>query len=374
MIDALASAKDRRPAQASEKQGCARRHYRFVPLLIAALAMAFGLWSGLLRLGFALPGASLTAADLHGAFMISGFLGTVISLERAVALGRGWGYAAPAFSAAGALALMFGAPYAAGLAFMLAGAVLFLATASLAARRFDLSIFALALAVACWIIGTLLWLQGRPMSAVAGWWLNFLVLTIAAERLELSRIVRVARSAQIMFLLAAAMPLIGAARSELSGLNAPFTAVGLIGLAVWLLRHDVARRIVGQVGQPRFLACSVIAGQVWLAAAGLLLLFASPAGGGFVYDAVVHALAIGFVFSMIFGHATIILPAVTGLRIGFHRSTYGALALLHVSVLARVVADLFEWPDLRAASGILTLAALLAYALTVVAGSRRRLT
>ncbi len=371
MFEALLSTKDRTLAQLSEGQRRNRRWHRLVPLLIAGLAMAVGLWTGLLRLGLALPGASPTLADLHGGLMIAGFLGTVISLERAVALGRGWGYAAPALSAAGALALVFGARYAAALAFIFAGAILFLATASLAVRRFELSIFPLALAVACWMIGTVLWLRGHQMSSVVGWWLNFLILTIAAERLELSRIVRVSRFDQALFLIVVALLLIGAARGELSGLASPFAAVGLIGLAIWLLRHDVARRIVSQPGQARFFACSVVAGQFWLAVAGLLLLLAPAAGGGFTYDAVVHAIAIGFVISMIFGHATIILPAVTGLRIGFHRAAYGALALLHVSVVARVAADLSEWPDLRAASGILTIAALVAYALTVVAGAKR---
>ncbi|HWP25469.1 MAG TPA: hypothetical protein VNL39_03905 [Xanthobacteraceae bacterium] len=334
--------------------------------------MAIGLWTGLLRLGFALPVASTIAAPSHSAFMIAGFLGTVISLERAVALGRGWGYAAPAFSAAGALALILGASFTAGLAFIVAGAVLFVATVSLTLRRLDMSTFTLALAVACWIIGTVLWLQGRAMPAVAGWWLGFLILTIAAERLELSRIVGVSRFARLIFLIAAAMPLIGAARGELAGLTAPFIAVGLIGLGIWLLQHDIARRIVSQTGQPRFTAYSVIAGEGWLTAAGLLLLFASPAGGGFIYDAAVHAIAIGFIFSMIFGHAPIILPAITGARIGFHRAVYGALALLHGSVIIRVVADLFAWPDLRAASAVLTIAALVGYALSLVAGSRRR--
>jgi hypothetical protein len=372
MSDALVSTKARRLDRLSERQGRNWRWPRLVLLLIGALAMVTGLWTGLLRLGFALPGASVTAADLHGAFMIAGFLGTVISLERAVALGRGWGYAAPATSAVGALALLSGAPYSAALAFIVAGTILLVITVNLALhRRLELSVFVLALAVACWIIGTVLWLQGHQMASVIGWWLNFLVLTIAAERLELSRIAHLSQFDQIMFLVVAAMPLIGAARGELAGLTSPFTAVGLIGLGIWLLRHDIARRTVRHAGQPRFLACAVIAGQFWLAVAGILLLLAPPAGGGFIYDAVVHAIAIGFVISMIFGHAPIILPAVTGLHVRFHGAIYGALVLLHLSVAIRVAADLFALLDLRAASAIATIVALAAYAMTLAIASRR---
>jgi hypothetical protein len=43
------------------------------------------------------------------------------------------------------------------------------------------------IAAACWGTGTLAWMLGYGMRDVAGWWLAFLVLTIAAERLELSR-------------------------------------------------------------------------------------------------------------------------------------------------------------------------------------------
>ena len=44
----------------------------------------------------------------HGPLMVGGFLGTVIGLERAVALGRGWAYVAPLATALGAVALVAG--------------------------------------------------------------------------------------------------------------------------------------------------------------------------------------------------------------------------------------------------------------------------
>ena len=75
-------------AESKEKQSSRSmsrwRQLRAIALAAGALAMAVGLWTGLVRLGVALPGAGLS--ELHGALMICGFLGTVISLERAVAL------------------------------------------------------------------------------------------------------------------------------------------------------------------------------------------------------------------------------------------------------------------------------------------------
>lgn len=353
------------------------RRLRFVPLAIGAAAMAVGVWTGLVRLGIRLPGGVPSMADAHGALMISGFFGTLISLERAVALGRAWTYAAPALSSVGAIALLAGAPGLGALAFLSASAVLLLATAGIAVRQLALFPFVLGIGAACWTAGTVQWLLGYSTPAVVGWWLNFLILTIAAERLELSRMVSPPPSSQVTFAIAVLSLLLGSARSELAGAWAPFTAAGLLGCATWLLHYDIARRTVRQVEHARFSAVSILAGHVWLAVAGVSLLVAPPGATAFSYDAAVHAITIGFVLSMVFGHAPIILPAVTGLRVRYSGFAYAPLALLHLSVVLRVGSDAFEWVDLRAMSGIITVLALVGYVATLAVASwkgRRRRT
>src|SRR6266508_1450532 len=64
------------------------RVLRGVLLAVGAAALLIGLWTGLARLGVSLPGGMPQIAELHGALMICGFFGTLISLERAVALGH----------------------------------------------------------------------------------------------------------------------------------------------------------------------------------------------------------------------------------------------------------------------------------------------
>ena len=82
-----------------------------VPLLVLGmLSLVGGVLAGLARLDWNMPAVAANAAGWHGALMISAFLGTVISLERAVALGRGWAYAAPAAAGSGGIALLAGAP------------------------------------------------------------------------------------------------------------------------------------------------------------------------------------------------------------------------------------------------------------------------
>jgi hypothetical protein len=347
------------------------RRLRLVPLAIGALAMVFGLWTGLTRLGVVLPGGMPRIAELHGALMISGFLGTLISLERAVALGRWWGYAAPFLSSLGAVALLVGMPHIAALTFVSAGGFLAVASASFLVRQPALFTIVLAAGAVCWGIGSGQWLIGDSMPAVAGWWLSFLILTIAAERLELSRIVSPPPSSQVMFAAAALLLLIGSARGELAQISAPFTAAGLLGCAAWLLHHDLARRTIRLAGLPRFSAVCILAGHAWLAVAGILILLAPPGATAFSYDAAVHAIAIGFVLSMVLGHAPIILPAVLGARVRYTSFAYVPVALLHASVLLRIGSDMLERLDLRTGSGMVTVLALVSYAATFMLASRR---
>jgi len=124
--------------------------------------------------------------------------------------------------------------------------------------------------------------------------------------------------------------------------------------------------------QVRFSAACLLAGYFWLGLAGLVLLVAPPGTTAFSYDAAVHAIAIGFVLSMIFGHAPIILPAVIGLRVRYSAAVYGPLVLLHLSVLLRVAADLFERVEPRAISGPVTIVALAGYVVTLMIASRKR--
>ena len=348
------------------------RRLRFIPLAAGAGAMVAGLWTGLGRLGVELPGGLPAIAEFHGALMISGFLGTVISLERAVAIGRWWTYTAPALSAIGAALLIAGAPAFAAGAFLLAGIALTFNSGIVVARQPALFTIILTVAAGCWVAGTLVWINGGPTASVAGWWLAFLILTIAAERLELSRLLSPPPSSQLTFALATTLIMIGAARGELGGEAAPYSGAGLLAATAWLVRHDIALRTIRLATQARFTAACLLAGYFWLGLAGLLFLVVPPGTAAFSYDAAVHAIAIGFVLSMIFGHAPIILPAVTGLHIRYSAAAYAPLVLLHLSLLLRISADLFGWIEMRTISGPATIIALVGYAATLLIASRKK--
>lgn len=74
----------------------------FIALSIFALLAA--LCGGLLRLGWSLPELQLGLYVAHGPLMVCSFIGTLISLERALDLGKIWSYGALMLSGAGAFA------------------------------------------------------------------------------------------------------------------------------------------------------------------------------------------------------------------------------------------------------------------------------
>ncbi|OGG53981.1 MAG: hypothetical protein A3F84_04790 [Candidatus Handelsmanbacteria bacterium RIFCSPLOWO2_12_FULL_64_10] len=106
---------------------------------------------------------------------------------------------------------------------------------------------------------------------------------------------------------------------------------------------------------------ALLSGYVWLGVCGLLGLVCGGLVGGLTYDAILHAFFLGFVFSMIFGHAPVILPAVLGIPVPFRPAFYLPLALLHATLALRVASDLLGWAPGRAWGGLLNALALLSF-------------
>jgi hypothetical protein len=348
-----------------------------LPLLVLGmLSLLGGVLAGLARLDWSMPGIAAAAAGWHGALMISAFLGTVISLERAVALGRGWAYVAPAASGLGGVLLLAGAPLLLTQVLALAGAaILVAASVQVLVRLVAPFTVILAIAAVCWLIGNLAWLGGGIVEAVP-WWLAFLVLTIAGERLELTRFLPTPAVAQRLFFAIVGAILAGATLSfhdQDAGLA--LFAAGLLALAVWLLRYDLARRNATQQGLTRFIALCLLAGYAWLALAGLLGLAGGFLPGHLWRDATLHAVGLGFVFSMIFGHAPIIFPAVMRVKIPYHPAFYLPLLVLHASLALRVIGSLVGSPGdglpLRREGGMINAVALLLFILTLLASVLR---
>lgn len=342
-----------------------------IPLLVLGFAsLIIGVGAGLLRLGWAVPRPAADLAAFHGPLMVCGFFGTVIGLERAVALARRWAYLGPLAAGAGGLALIVGAPLALAQMLLATGsAVLLIASLSVFLRQRALFTLTLAAGAGCWLAGNLLWLAGQSVFAVVPWWAGFLVLTIAGERLELSRFLPPSPVMRRVFIAVLAGLTFGMA------FHAQVFGAALLALALWLFRQDIARRTVKDAGLTRFIAVCLLSGYAWLLLSGAIMLAAGLAPGSAAYDAALHALMLGFVFSMVFGHAPIIFPAVLRVKVPYHPVFYGPLVLLHLSLAIRLAGGLAGWAEWRSAGGALNALSLAAFiASTIAAVVRGRTT
>jgi hypothetical protein len=230
-------------------------------------------------------------------------------------------------------------------------------------RHASLFVATMTMGALAWTTGNVQWLGGVPLFRVVFWWLAFLVLTIAGERLELNRMLRPTRAVRPMFVLAIATVLGGVVaatwRPE-AGVRA--LGVGLIALTWWLARYDVARRTARQHGVTGFMAVCLLGGYVWLGVGGAIAVVGGVAMPGVLYDAMLHAVFLGFVISMVFAHAPVIFPAVLGLPLEYGSVFYLHVGILHLSLILRVVGDLVDslgrW---RVWGGLLNAAALVLF-------------
>ncbi|MFE9094277.1 hypothetical protein [Streptomyces sp. NPDC007264] len=339
-------------------------------LLPAGFALLAGLDAALLRLGLPAPVTTGRLPDVHGVLLVLGFVGTLIALERAVALGRRWAYLSPAFLGAGGLLLVAPVTTLAGRLLFVAGTAVLLAVHTrFWQRQPSAALLAEAAGAVSALGAALLWLGGLDVPRLLPWLAAFLVLTIAGERVELARVAAPAPRAEHAFLACVAAVVAG----TLASLLWPARGVLLFGAALlalvrWLVIHDVARRMLRSSGLPRFSAACLLAGYAWLSLAGVLWLWPGPVGAGGRYDAVVHAVFLGFVLSMIMAHAPVILPAVLRRPLPYRPVLAAPVWLLHGSLALRVlVGDLGGTGWAWRLGGVLNIVAVLLFVATAAA-------
>lgn len=343
------------------------------PLLLGLVAVSLvsGVFGGLARYGVAPSSfdgdAWLSHALLwHAGLMICGFLGTVIGIERAVAVKRPMAFVAPVLSGTAGLCVVAGWATLAS-ALLVAAATAFVAVNIVIVRRQRAAHTVLLLVAAlAWLIGNLHFALGAASLATLAWWFSFLVLTIAAERLEMTRLMRRHPAAHPSFHATVTLLLVGATASAVwPVIGGVLFGAALALLAAWLAVFDIARRTVFAAGLPRYMAVCLLGGYAWLAAAGVA--WAAMVLGAPTRDIALHALGLGFVFSMMMGHAPVILPAVARIKMQFGRPFYGPLLALHLSLLLRLGVGAFD-DRLRAVGTAMNALTLVWFAATALGG------
>jgi hypothetical protein len=204
---------------------------------------------------------------------------------------------------------------------------------------------------------------GLPIFQIIFWWMSFLVLTIGGERLELNRVLRPAPRQNLIFGIFAATLFTGAILATFNlNWGTRLSGLSMLALSLWFLKNDLATRNIRHPNPlTRYIATCLFGGFIWLGISGIIYLYFGALYAGPQYDAAVHALFVGFVISMIFGHAPIIFPAILGLPVTFYPAFYGQLFLLNLSLILRITGDLTNIVALRKWGGLLNEVAILLF-------------
>lgn len=335
----------------------------------AGALLLLGLYAGLLLIGVPLPAIADRLAESHAPLLVFGFVGTLISLERAVALRRPWAYSAPVLLAVGALLTLSPAPPAAARTLVLLGLLAHLAQYVAIWGRQPMTATAVqAVGVVAGVTAAMIWTVGVAPAPLVPLLAAFLVLTIAGERLELARVAAPGIAAErMLFLLAVALATSALLTVITPTIAVPMAGIVLVLLVAWLMRFDVARVTVHRTGLPRFVALCLLTGYGWLTVAGVGWLLGGARTEGPIYDATTHAVFLGFVITMIMAHAPLILPAVLQVSIPYHPVLYAPVGLVQAGLLLRVVAgDAWAVVPALQLGGAVSVAGILLFAATAI--------
>ncbi len=330
------------------------------------LALLHGLTIGLMRMNVLWIDVLAFSLPFHGAVMVNAFLGTLIGLERAVAIKRWWTWLAPVVSAIAYIILLAnGNLMLAGVGWVISGIALMVVNFHAWKQLPSQATLLMKLGAVAWVIGNATLVINNSVTEAVPWWIAFLLLTVIGERLDLNKVrpFRAYVPKLLSFLIWVYIgTLLLTFLASVSGIIAQGLIIVLI--ALWLLRYDMARLLIRQKGLSQFIGFTLLIGYVWLVLFGILLTL-KP----FVYvppDTLWHTFFLGFVFSMIFAHGPVVFPAIIGRNFSFSRLLYFPVVIFQFGLLLRFVGALFSITTLWHVGAVLSAVAIVGFLLTVM--------
>ncbi|MCH2451386.1 MAG: hypothetical protein MK198_14765, partial [Gracilimonas sp.] len=206
--------------------------------------------------------------------------------------------------------------------------------------------------------------------------MGFPVLTIFGERLELNRIMRPPKKAQWAFAAFIFVWILGSALLHVNLVHGwHLVMVSTLAAAIWLIKYDIARKTIKSVQWTKYSAWCLLSGYGWLILTGIFGLMHGLPTAGPIYDALLHMVFVGFVFSMIFAHASVIIPSLSGKIIPWSSYFYLPLFLLHGSLIIRIAGDFLGFYYIRSIGSWINVLAILMFlggVLTQILRNRNR--
>lgn len=315
----------------------------FLLLPLVLLGLLGGIAGGWIKLGspiLPIPESGIN----HGLLMVGGFLGTLISIERAMVMKKKAWLFIPFLSGISTIFFLIGQDQVGIIALLTGSLGLSVIMQVQVIRHTHFHSILLYLGAVCWFIGNFFAWHFGLIAAGSTWWIGFLLFTIVGERLELSQFLPVpswskkALGALLgLFFIGLILPFHGTG-NEVMG-------VAVLLISVWLLIFDMAKVAAKKKAQFRYIGIGLRVGYLWLGAQGLILLLMES--HPLFYDLVLHTFFLGFTFSMIWAHAPIIFPTIFGIRqTPYHRILWWPWILFQGTLLGRIgfgLAENFEW-------------------------------
>ncbi|MGB9697569.1 MAG: hypothetical protein ACP5P3_09975 [Ignavibacteria bacterium] len=330
-----------------------------IPFII--LSLLVGIYSGWLRTGlqfYYIPGLAE-----HGAIMVGSFLTTVIILERIITFRKKIILLLPLINAFSLIFFLVN-QYKIGYILLIIGALgLTIIMIYFTFKFKELHNYLLSIGALCLLVGNLFLLLLGKYPPATIWWIAFFLFTIVAERLELTRylpVTKVQKNFLTIFLLIFIVGMF--IKFHLYGKY--ISSLSLVLTAGWLLKFDIATKNIRKDGIFKYTGILLFTSYVWLiVTAGIFLI---ESNSMLVYEAGLHSFFLGFVFSMIFAHAPIILPGIIGKNAKvFKPILYLWFYILQGSLLVRIVGDLVGSYETRQITSIFNGVAILGFFVSV---------
>jgi len=288
------------------------------------LSFIIGSLSGIARGGGLELGFINKLSFFHQYFMIGGFFGTLITAERIVSLRNEKLNFLILVNALGAPFIILNPKIS--LIFFYSGGLILFAVYLYFLLRFKKEEFLiLGLSAIFYILGFELYEKNKLLAI--DFWSLFFIFTILGERYELiknfKKISKISK-----YLIFSSILLLPFLQKFYS-----LKGIILVGLSVVFIITDIALINLRKTEPFRFTAYCILIGYIWLITYGLS--FTIP---NINYDLRIHSLLLGFVFSMVFAHARMILPSILKTTTKFLKiPNYIAFILFEASLIARFI-------------------------------------
>lgn len=338
---------------------------RIIIVLSALTTLFFAVWGGLLRVQWGLPVPEANWISYHGPLMVNGFFGTILGLARSNALKLKWGLLTPLIMVLGAWTLLLGGSEKTGLfLFFLASLVylgICLAFLKTGANHGILLALAGGIGLA---FSDGMWLLGTPIPQIVVGWQTLLVLTIGSERWDALHSGPTPFKSIIIYGIISMVLLGTFIQPFFPPMGIRLASVGYLLLSLILFRFDALRPMEKVEGWKRYTRACLFSGYGWLLTASIIGFLKAPTQSGFFYDAFLHSIFLGFVFSMVFSHAPLLLPRVLKTSIPFQPAFYLHWGLLQISLLVRIGGDVLVSAPWRHWGALLNAISLLVFFLS----------